>query len=162
MTTIRFRYIDRFVDRHGHRRYYFRRPGGPRIPLPGLPGSDEFISAHRAALDGKASAPRGQGTPAAVGTFNRLALEYFASPDFLRLGSRTQYAYRLVIERFLSEHGHRRVAEMRREDVKKIMAFKAGTPGSANDLLENPDPDQIRRRSRLALGRSDASHQDLP
>ena len=56
---------------------------GRGFPLPGLPGSDEFISAYRAALDGKASAPRGRGTPAAVGTFNRLALEYFASPDFL-------------------------------------------------------------------------------
>jgi integrase len=136
MTTIRIRYVDRFVDRHGHLRHYFRRPGGPRIPLPGLPGSDEFISAYRAALDGEPSSRYGPGTPTAVGTFNRLALEYFASPDFLRLGPRTRYAYRLVIERFLSEHGHRRVAEMRREDVKKIMAFKAATPGSANDLLK--------------------------
>jgi len=41
-----------------------------------------------------------------------------------------------VIERFLVEHGHRRVVEMRRDDVKKIMALKAATPGAANDLLK--------------------------
>ena len=135
MTTIRLRYVDRFVDRHGHLRHYFRRPGGPRIPLPGLPGSDEFISAYRAALEGTSHRP-GRQSRAAVGTFNRLALDYFASPDFLRLGPRTRYAYRRVIERYLGEHGHRQVAEMRREDVKKIMALKARTPGSANDLLK--------------------------
>jgi integrase len=135
MTTIRLRYVDRFVDRHGHLRHYFRRPGGRRIPLPGSPGSDEFISAYRAALEGTSHRP-GRQSRAVVGTFNRLALDYFASPDFLRLGPRTRYAYRRVIERFLGEHGHRQVAEMRREDVKKIMALKARTPGSANDLLK--------------------------
>jgi integrase len=146
MTTIRIRYVDRFVDRHGHPRHYFRRPGGPRIPLPGLPGSDEFISAYRAALDGEQSAPRRRGTRAGQGTFNRLALDYFASPDFLRLGPRTRYAYRLVIERFLGEHGHRLVREMRREDVKKIMAQKVATPGGANDLLK-----KIRALMKFAI-----------
>jgi integrase len=70
------------------------------------------------------------------GTFNRLAAEYFGSPDFFRLRPRTQHVYRLVIDRFLAEHGHRRVAEMRREDVKKIMGLKSATPGAANDLLK--------------------------
>ncbi len=146
MTRIRIRYVDRFVDRHGHPRHYFRRPGGSRIPLPGLPGSDEFISAYRAALEGEQSAPRKRGTRAGQGTFNRLALDYFASPDFLRLGQRTRYAYRLVIERFLGEHGHRLVREMRREDVKKIMAQKAATPGGANDLLK-----KIRALMKFAI-----------
>jgi integrase len=136
MTRIHLRYVDRFVDRHGHVRHYFRRPGGKRIALPGAPGSDEFMSAYKAALAGKdmpVAEPKVRGEP---GTFSRLAAHYFASPDFLRLRTRTQYVYRLVIERFLVEHGHRRVVEMRRDDVKKIMALKAATPGSANDLLK--------------------------
>jgi len=117
-------------------RHYFRRPGGRRIPLPGLPGSDDFAAAYKAALAGEntpAAKPKIRGEP---GTFNRLATQYFVSPEFLRLRTRTQYVYRLVIERFLVEHGHRRVDEMRRDDVKKIMALKASTPGSANDLLK--------------------------
>ena len=133
---IHLRYVDRFVDRHGHVRHYFRRPGGKRIPLPGLPGSKEFMASYKAALaeeDAPAAEPKTRGEP---GTFSRLATQYFASPEFLRLRIRTQYVYRLVIERFLAEHGHRLVAEMRRDDVKKIMALKAATPGSANDLLK--------------------------
>ena len=136
MTSIHLRYVDRFVDRHGHVRHYFRRPGGKRLALPGAPGSDEFMAAYKTALAGEnrpAAEPKVRGEP---GTFSRLAAQYFVSPDFLRLRPRTQHVYRLVIERFLIEHGHRRVAEMRRDDVKKIMALKAATPGSANDLLK--------------------------
>src|SRR5262249_35910472 len=73
---------------------------------------------------------------ASKGTFNHLALEYFTSPDFLRLRPHTRHVYRLVIERFLAEHGHRLVREMVRDDVKRIVASKAGTPGAANDLLK--------------------------
>jgi integrase len=136
MTKIHLRYVDRFMDRHGHARHYFRRPGGKRLALPGVPGSDEFMTAYKAALAGRgvpAADPKVRGEP---GTFSRLAAQYFASPDFLRLRTRTQHVYRLVIDRFLVEHGHRRVVEMQRDDVKKIMALKAATPGSANDLLK--------------------------
>jgi integrase len=136
MTRIRLRYVDRFVDRHGHPRHYFRRPGCKRIALPGLPGSAEFMAAYHAALAGQDAPvlrPKSGGEP---GTFNRLAAQYFTSPDFFRLRPQTQHVYRLVIDRFLAEHGHRKVAEMRREDVKKIMGLKSATPGSANDLLK--------------------------
>jgi hypothetical protein len=99
MTAIRLRYVDRFRDRHGRARYYFRRGKGPRIPLPGLPGSDAFMAAYQVALAGTQSAVA-PASVAAPGTFNRLALEYFSSPDFLRLRLHTRHVYRLVIERF--------------------------------------------------------------
>lgn len=57
MTRIKLRYVDRFIDRHGHVRHYFRRRLGPRTLLPGLPGSTEFMQAYQAALDGAALAP---------------------------------------------------------------------------------------------------------
>jgi integrase len=83
---------------------------------------------------------------ATKGTFNHLALEYFSSPDFLRLRQQTRHVYRLVIERFLEDHGHRLVREMIRDDVKRIVASKADTPGAANDLLK-----KIRALIRFAI-----------
>ena len=145
MTAIRLRYVDRFRDRHGRARYYFRRGKGSRIPLPGLPGSDAFMVAYRAALEGSQRLTNPV-SRAAAGTFNRLALEYFSSPDFLRLRPHTRHVYRLVMERFLAEHGHRLVREMIRDDVKRIVASKAGTPGAANDLLK-----KIRALIRFAI-----------
>ena len=57
MTRIKLRYVNEYRDRHGKRRRYFRRPGSRSIPLPGLPGSIEFMSAYQAALAVKAPPP---------------------------------------------------------------------------------------------------------
>lgn len=42
-------YVHAFRDRHGKARYYFRRRGFRRAPLPGLPYSGEFMRAYEAA-----------------------------------------------------------------------------------------------------------------
>jgi integrase len=137
MTNIKLKHLDRFVDRHGKVRYYFRRGKGPRIALPGEPGSLEFIVAYQKALDdGPAKiGPPGRG---GKGTFDRLARDYFASPDFLRLTPQTRNKYRSVIHRFLdTEHvAHRQVSEMTRQHVQTIIARRSATPAAANDLLK--------------------------
>ncbi len=138
MTAIKLKHVDRFIDRHGRRRYYFRRDRGPRIPLPGLPGSAEFLAAYQAALAGeeaRQAAPKLRGQP---GTFDRLVQDYFTSADFKRLGASTQRPYTLVIERLIHDEkiGHRLVAEMTREHVKRIVAKRSATPGAANDVLK--------------------------
>jgi hypothetical protein len=47
-----FRYVQSFVDRKtGAVFHYFRRRGYPRIRLPGLLGSREFMEAYQRALD---------------------------------------------------------------------------------------------------------------
>lgn len=50
MIQVRIRHVDSFRDRHGKRRFYFRRGKGPRTPLVGVPGSAEFDHSYRAAL----------------------------------------------------------------------------------------------------------------
>jgi hypothetical protein len=52
MTRIKLPFVQAFADRHGHARYYFRKPGFKRAALPGLPGSAEFMEAYQAALGG--------------------------------------------------------------------------------------------------------------
>src|SRR5262245_15445903 len=58
MTKIRLPYIHEFRDRHGKVRRYARPPGRKQTPLPGAPGSAEFMEAYQAALAGER--PRGQ------------------------------------------------------------------------------------------------------
>ena len=48
-------YVHAFIDNRGRPRYYVRRRGFKRVPLPGLPWSVEFMGAYEAALAG---APR--------------------------------------------------------------------------------------------------------
>jgi len=54
VTRLRLQYIHEYADRHGRLRRYIRKPGCPRIALPGLPGSPEFMDAYQAALGMKA------------------------------------------------------------------------------------------------------------
>ena len=140
MTTLQLRHVDCFTDRHGHKRYYFRRGHGPRIALPGLPGEANFMAAYQAALGSekliaKLATKKLRGGP---GSFDRLVQDYFISQEFLRLKPPTQRAYRHVIERFVLDEkiGHRLVAEMRREHDDPMIAKRAETPGAANDLLK--------------------------
>jgi len=137
MTSVKLKHLDRFVDRHGKVRYYFRRGKGPRIALPGEPGSLEFIAAYQKALD-EAPAKVGLADRGGKGTFDQLTRDYFASPDFLRLAPQTQAQYRGIIERFVINDavGHRQVHEMTRQHVQAIIARRANTPGAANNLLK--------------------------
>jgi hypothetical protein len=52
-----FPFVHSIIDRHGHRRHYFRRSGYKRVTLPGAWGSAEFQDAYRKALAGE-TAPK--------------------------------------------------------------------------------------------------------
>lgn len=137
MTRIKLKNIDRFVDRHGKSRYYYRAGKGKRTKLPGLPGSPEFMLAYEEAVR-RHPVQREQRMRGDPGTFDRLVQEYFSSMEFRGLAASTQKTYRSVIERLLVDEniGHRLVREMRREHVRSIIARRAETPGAANSLLQ--------------------------
>jgi hypothetical protein len=52
MTRIRLEYVHEYRDCRGKVRRYVRRKGFPRVPLPGLPGSPEFMQAYQDAISG--------------------------------------------------------------------------------------------------------------
>lgn len=133
--TVRPKHINRFRDRMGRWRTYYRPPGAKGIPLPDLedPG---FLAAYAAAVAAHAAtAPRETGR-GAEGTFDRLAWTYFKSMDYAALRPSTQAKNRGLIDRFCAEHGHRPVATMTRDNVETIIRKKAGTPAGANNLLK--------------------------
>lgn len=106
----RFQYVQAFVDRKtGAVFRYFRRPGFPRVRLPGLPGSTEFMAAYQAALD----IPRyqvGAASRSKPGSVNAAVAGYYTSLDFRSLAPATQAARRSVLERFRAQHGDRPLA----------------------------------------------------
>jgi len=136
MTRIKLKHVDRFVDRFGKARYYFRRGKGRRTSLPGAPGSREFMEAYQAQLEQQSSTTyKARGV---AGTFDKLAQDYYASADYLRLADSTRRTYKSVIDRMLLEDkiGHRLVKEMTRAHVRQLIAKRADTPGAANSLLQ--------------------------
>jgi len=137
MTKLRLKYVHRFRDRHGKVRHYFRRRGFKDQPLPGLPGSEEFMTAYQAALSGDTAPPLAIGaTRSKPGTVAALVAAYFGSAAFLGLAPSSQATYRNIIERFRADHGEKRVALIKRRHIAIMLGKKAGTPGAANSWLK--------------------------
>ena len=127
-------YVHRFEDRHGHVRHYFRRPGFPRVSLPGVPGTRDFMAAYDAAMRGE-KPPMGA-SRTEPGTFDALVVLYYQSAEFKGLALSTRTSYRNLIEGFRAENGKKRLADFTREDIRQAIAAKYATPAQANNLLK--------------------------
>jgi integrase len=134
------KHVHGFVDRHGHARYYFRRPGFKRSTLSGVPWSPDFMAAYERAAAGQREAI---GTPKVLpGSMHALAISYYGSKEFLvDLKVNSQRVRRNIIEKFLREtdangvrNGDKRAALLQREHVVRLMAARAAKPESANGL----------------------------
>ncbi|ODR98925.1 hypothetical protein AUC68_07070 [Methyloceanibacter methanicus] len=135
------KYVHAFVDRHGKPRFYFRRPGFKKVPLPGLPWSPQFMEAYEAALAGQHLEVGGARTK--PGTIRALAISYYNSAAFRSLKPITQSTYRNTIDRLCDGRdrdgkvlGDKRAATLQREHIIKLMAARADKPESANGLLK--------------------------
>ena len=130
MTVIRIPYVKVYVDRSGKVRRYFRRPGFKNLPLPGAPGSAEFMEAYQAALGDKAPPSFGNRRP---GSVSALITDYLKSAAFQQLKPSSQHGYRIVLDRFGITHGHRMVHDMPRAKVA-VYIHEIGSirPGMGN------------------------------
>lgn len=136
MGRIKLKYVSGDVDRHGNVRFYFRRNGQPKIRLPGLPGSDEFIEAYSSALANlPEDHPRTVGCPA-VGSFGHVCLAYYASTTFKALDTSTQAWRRRALDSICKNHGHKRIAMMRAKHIRMLRDEKADLPGAARTRLK--------------------------
>ncbi len=147
MTSLRLDFVERFKDRHGKVRHYYRREGR-RIALPGRAGEADFMEAYAyaaAEFDTASPAPVVRYAP---GTIDALAAAYFASVEFKSLSDETKRTYKFTIERFRDEHGSARVAHLQRKHVKAIIStrYDASGAAAANKLLKN-----IRLLMKLAI-----------
>lgn len=144
MAQIRLKYLSTDTDRHGNRRHYLRRPGHPKVRLPGEPGSPAFMAAYFAAMEGKGTAPkpaRRAGSDSLLG----LCQAYFASAEFSRLAAETRRARRGELERLCSETVSRAdatpigtlpFAGMTRHSVRALRDRIADRPEAANHRLK--------------------------
>lgn len=123
MATFRMRYVQAYADRHGRQRYYYRRPGFPRVALAGEPGSKEFAEAYEAA---RTQAPRKIGADRVThGTFSWLIAEYYETAKYGELKAITKATYRNVLERFRQGFGDVAVKDF---TPKRLDEFLEATP----------------------------------
>src|SRR5262249_51791101 len=135
MVKIRLRYVVEDTDRHGNPRLYFRRKGRSKVRLPGLPGSDEFMAAYKAALAEAGGGERHK-SRATRGSFGYLCLAYYASATFKALDGSTQSWRRRALDAVCERHGDKPVALMRGKHVRMLRDELADRPGAARNRLK--------------------------
>jgi integrase len=110
MTRLKLHFVQAWVDAEGRVHRYFRRPGYPRVRLPGLPGSTEFMAAYQEALEGPPlviGAIRSK-----PGTVAAAVAAYLVSPEFSALATGTQVHRRAILQRFRDQHGDKPMGQM--------------------------------------------------
>jgi integrase len=145
--TDKYPHAGSYQDRHGKRRWRFRR-AGKTIQLPGSPGQPKFEAAYAAALEGRPvqRAEVHRLRTAAAPKSLRAAWQILISdtPDWKALDPETQHTQTLIAERFLQSpvvegepmtFGDVAMADLQRRHIKAILAARSYTPHAAGHLL---------------------------
>jgi integrase len=119
MTRLHLKYVQTFCV--GGKRYcFFRRRGWPRIALPGVVGSAEFMEAYQRAL-ATMPTPIGKQARSKPGSVSCAIAEYYGSHAFRSLTGGTPAKRRALLERFREQHGHLPLASLPREFLVALL-----------------------------------------
>ena len=129
-------FIERWRDRHGKMRLYFRRRGSPRIALTGEFGSNEFNAAYARALHGGESEDsRPKIVRPGNGTLAALIASYKQDAAFKGLRDTTKAGYLSRLDTIQREHGARSVSGLNQERIETMLAAYDDRPASKLDRL---------------------------
>ena len=122
-----------YIDQHGKARFYLRRPGHRKVPLPGLPWSPEFMTAREAALKGEWGKSEIGAKRTVEGTVSAALVSYYQSKAFKEeLAKLTQQNRRAILEAFRAEHGDKRIGLMHEAALQVIVSTK--TPSAQRNF----------------------------
>jgi integrase len=128
MARLRLKYVQSFGGYH-----YFRRRGSPRIPLPGIVGSQEFMEAYQNALAAQPVAI-GASLRSKPGSVSSALAEYYNSVAWRGLGSGTQKERRTILEKFREQYGHKPLASVPKEFI--VALLDSMTPHAGKNWLK--------------------------
>jgi integrase/recombinase XerD len=131
---LKLKFLTGDVDRHGNAWFYVRVPGRPKVRIRGVPGSEEFMAAYAAAIEGK---PKTLPRIAVRGSFRHLCQLYFASLDFRQLDPGTQRWRRQALETISKQYGEQPVGLMEGRHVRRIVEERADKPSAAKRRLRS-------------------------
>src|SRR5262249_24671094 len=118
------KYVQACFDRKSGRAYhYLRRPGHPRVRLPGLPWSPSFMAAYEAAMSGpRAAIGASRIKPGPVAA--TIAAHFDSHHFFTSKSAGTQRMRRGILERFRAAYGERPMALLPAEWIEALLDSK--------------------------------------
>src|SRR5262244_1833060 len=135
MTRFRLKYTHEFIDRTGKPRRYVRPPGAKHAtPLPGAPGSDEFMRAYQTAIAAAATPVEVGAARSQRGSVSAAVVAYYRDIAFLGLAPSTRKMRRAILEQFRSSYGDRQIAGLQRIHIVHLLGSKK--PFAARNWLK--------------------------
>ncbi|MGA7810841.1 tyrosine-type recombinase/integrase [Bradyrhizobium sp.] len=123
-------YVQGFTDDCGKPRHYLRKRGLPRVALPGLPWSAEFMQAYASALAGerveRPKPPPVERVPA--GSFAAL-IKHYKRVRFAELGEVTRSNYERLFGRLEADYGSLPVAKISEQHIQAIVDKRTAEGG---------------------------------
>jgi len=132
---MRVKNVERWKDRHGKTRYYYRIGKGSRFPMRGPEGSPEFWEDYQAATCGQTDA-KPSFRRAEAGTMRWLVEQYYKSSAFNEISDGYKRTRRGILDHFCEQHGKKRYAQLEAHHLRKIRDGMQDRPGAANNLLK--------------------------
>lgn len=130
-------YLNRQPGRHGNGKvYWYVRVGkGPRIPIPGELGTDEFLKAYRAAIaGGGGSSP--PPTRASRGTLRWAVDLWKRSSDWNATSPATRKQRDNILSHVLDKSGDRALEDIDAAAIRAGREKRQATPAAANNFLK--------------------------
>ncbi|ACK85532.1 integrase family protein [Methylorubrum extorquens CM4] len=133
------------VDRHGNVRVYLRRKDWPKVRLPGVPWTEPFMEAYRAALNGTSEDKPRDRYATLPDTWKWLCQQYVTSARFKTLDPVTQRRRRALLEATYDEPtkpGAKTVfadfplARLTPAAIRILRDRKADVPDGANNTVK--------------------------
>ena len=124
------KHLERWRDRHGKVRLYYRAGHGPRTSLRGPVGSPEFWEDYQAAAGEAKKGPEG---PASL---RWLVQHYYTGAAYKGMRVGTRQARRRILDRFCDLHGHKRFAKLQPRHLREIRDRMMDTPDAANNTMK--------------------------
>ncbi|WP_267397135.1 MULTISPECIES: tyrosine-type recombinase/integrase [unclassified Sphingomonas] len=125
-------YVTPFVDRHGKRRWRFRRKGYPHHSFKSPHGTKAFEREYAACLNAD---PEPVVLRAAIpGSVGDVIARYYSDNAFLDLKPATQTVYRGVLERFRTDFAHVSIKAFDADRIQRLMTAMRHKPHAAARL----------------------------
>ena len=122
--------VSEYKDRHGKRRWRFRKKGCPTYHFRHAPGTAEFMEEYNEAQNQRVEAlPRFDPF-----TYDALAASFYRTPKWLGMRASSQRTYRSIIDRFRAKNGATDVRRVTTAAIDAKLGKMSNTPAAANNL----------------------------
>lgn len=126
--------VTEYKDRHGKKRYRFRKAGLPSYSFRNPPGTTEFLTELHMAQNAQKpeSEPR-----FAPNTVDAVLAALYRTPKWKAMRDSSRKTYRSILERFREKNGHRDIRTITTARIDRKLADMADTPAAANNLRKS-------------------------